>query len=353
MEGKAEYLYMGLNRVPPGLTELLQSSRPQFLSDEITVRGLRLLFLTLRRQGAKSAKGWGRVSTTGEHNKINWFTAIVMVIFHILAVVALFHFSWKGVALAAVLWWVSGSLGIGVGYHRLLTHRSFRCPKWLEYCLAVCGTITLEGGPIFWVGVHRMHHQMTDREGDPHSPRDGKWWSHMGWILAGEALHRGTEELGPYVPDLRRDKFYLWLSRYHWVPPLVVGLAVFYFGGWNLLLWGVFLRTVVGLHATWMVNSATHLWGSKRWATGDDSTNNFWVALLTFGEGWHNNHHAHPGSARHGLRWWEIDANWYVILALRAVGLAHDIRLPRADSRIKEIQPKETPAPAEAAVSGD
>ncbi len=112
------------------------------------------------------------------------------------------------------------------------------------------------------------------------------------------------------------------------------------------MLWGVFFRTVVGLHATWLVNSATHLWGSQRWATGDDSTNNFFIALLTFGEGWHNNHHAHPSSARHGLRWWEIDTNWYVICALRAVGLAHDIKLPRADSRIKEIRPNNASAPA-------
>ena len=242
-----------------------------------------------------------------------------------------------------VLWWVSGSLGIGVGYHRLLTHRGFRCPKWLEYFFAVCGTLALEGGPIFWVAIHRIHHQLTDREGDPHSPRDGKWWSHMGWILTGQALHQETEKLSPYVPDLRRDRFYHWLSKYHWITQVVVGVAVLYFGGWNMVLWGVFFRTVVGLHATWLVNSATHLWGSQRWATGDDSTNNFRIALLTFGEGWHNNHHAHPSSARHGLRWWEIDTNWYVISTLRAVGLAHDIKLPRPDSRIKEIRPKGVP----------
>jgi stearoyl-CoA desaturase (delta-9 desaturase) len=114
-----------------------------------------------------------------------------------------------------------------------------------------------------------------------------------------------------------------------------------------MVLWGVFLRTVVGLHATWLVNSATHLWGSQRWATGDDSTNNFIIALLTFGEGWHNNHHAHPNSARHGLRWWEVDTNWYVISALAAVGLAKDIKLPRADSRVKEIKAgASAPAPA-------
>jgi stearoyl-CoA desaturase (delta-9 desaturase) len=121
----------------------------------------------------------------------------------------------------------------------------------------------------------------------------------------------------------------------------VVGLAVLYFFGWNVALWAIFLRTVVGLHATWLVNSATHLWGTQRWATGDDSTNNFWIALITWGEGWHNNHHAHPSSARHGLRWWEVDMNWYVISALRAVGLARDIKLPRADGRIKEILPNQ------------
>jgi stearoyl-CoA desaturase (delta-9 desaturase) len=274
-----------------------------------------------------------------------------MVIYHVLAVVALFHFTWKAVAAAAVLWWISGSLGIGVGYHRLLTHRGFRCPKWLEYFFAICGTLALEGGPIFWVGIHRIHHQLTDREGDPHSPRDGKWWSHMGWILTGQSLHRGTEKLAPYVPDLRRDKFYLWLSKYHWLTQVVVGAAVLYFGGWNMALWAVFFRTVVGLHATWLVNSATHLWGTQRWATGDDSTNNFLIALLTWGEGWHNNHHAHPSSARHGLRWWEIDTNWYVISALRVVGLAHDIKLPRADGRVKEIRAAGASAPSPIALT--
>lgn len=284
--------------------------------------------------------------TSTQDLNINWLTAIVMAIYHVLAVVALFHFSWQGLGLAFVLWWVSTSLGIGVGYHRLLTHRGFKCPKWLEYFFALCGTLALEGGPIFWVAIHRIHHQLTDREGDPHSPRDGKWWSHMGWILTGKALHRATEELGPYVPDLRRDKFYLWLSKYHWITQVAVGVTVLYFFGWNVTLWAVFLRTVVGLHGTWLVNSATHLWGSKRWDTGDDSTNNFWIALVTWGEGWHNNHHAHPSSARHGLRWWEVDTNWYVISALRVVGLVHDIKLPRADSRVKEIRHGQPVAPA-------
>lgn len=278
------------------------------------------------------------LQTDQSRTQINWLTALVMLAFHALAAVALFHFTWRGLWVAVALWWISTSLGIGIGYHRLLTHRGFRCPKWLEYSLAVCGTLALEGGPIFWVGVHRIHHQLTDKPGDPHSPRDGKWWSHMGWVLLGQSLHDETEKLAPYVPDLRRDRFYLWLSHYHWMTQVVVGLAVYFAFGWQVTLWAVFLRTVVGLHCTWLVNSATHIWGSRRWATGDDSTNSLLIALFTWGEGWHNNHHAHPNSARHGLRWWEVDTNWYVIRLMSALGLVRDIKLPRADSRVREIR---------------
>jgi len=131
---------------------------------------------------------------------INRFTTFFMVLFHIGAVAALFMFSWKALTLALVLWWVAGSLGIGIGYHRLLTHRSYRTPKWVEYVLTICGTLALEGGPMFWVAVHRLHHQNTDQESDPHSPRDGGLWAHMGWIMTGQAMHSGSAELLPYVP---------------------------------------------------------------------------------------------------------------------------------------------------------
>jgi stearoyl-CoA desaturase (delta-9 desaturase) len=281
-----------------------------------------------------------------DRNRVNWLTAFFMAAFHIGAVVALFNFAWKPFWVAVFLWWVAGGLGIGMGYHRLLTHRGYKTPKWVEYLLTICGTLALEGGPIFWVGVHRMHHQLTDRPGDPHSPRDGKWWSHMGWVLMGRSLHHATSEFSPYVPDLRKDRFYVLLSKWHWVPLAVLGAALMAFGGWNYVLWGIFLRTTVGLHCTWLVNSATHLWGSRRFATGDDSTNNFFIALLTFGEGWHNNHHAHPNSARHGLKWWEFDLNWYCIRTLRLLGLAREIKLPRADARIKLVA--KTPAEATA-----
>jgi len=259
-----------------------------------------------------------------------------MIIFHIGAVAALFMFSWKALFVSLFLWWVSGSLGIGMGYHRLLTHRGYKTPKWVEYFLTTCATLALEGGPIFWVATHRIHHQLTDKPGDPHSPRDGKWWSHMGWIVMGKAMHQSTTELAPYVPDLRKDKVHVWLSKYHWIPVVALGLTILAFGGIQMLMWTMFLRTVVGLHATWLVNSATHIWGSQRFQTGDDSTNNFLIAVLTFGEGWHNNHHAHPTAARHGLRWWEVDMNWYGIQVLRKLGLAWDIKIPRDFGHAKE-----------------
>jgi len=264
---------------------------------------------------------------------INPLTTFFMVLFHIGAIAALFMFSWKALALALVLWWIAGSLGIGMGYHRLLTHRSYKTPKWVEYVLTICGTLALEGGPIFWVAIHRVHHQNTDHEGDPHSPRDGGLWAHMGWIMTGQAMHSGSAELLPYVPDLRRDQFQVWISRWHWIPITALGVILLVVGGWEFVMWGIFLRTVIGLHSTWLVNSATHMWGSQRFSTGDTSKNNFWIAMLTFGEGWHNNHHAQPQSARHGLAWYEFDLNWYGISALRAFGLARDIKLPRAEQR--------------------
>ena len=183
-------------------------------------------------------------------DQTNWVTAFFMAAFHMGAVAALFFLTWKAVLVAIFLWWISGSFGIGMGYHRLLTHRGYRTPKWVEYFLTVCATLTLEGGPIFWVATHRIHHQFTDQEGDPHSPRDGKWWSHMGWILTGRSMHHDTTTLARYVPDLAQDKFHLWITKYHYLPIIALGLLLIGLGGLPFLLWGIFLRTVVGLHAT-------------------------------------------------------------------------------------------------------
>ncbi len=275
---------------------------------------------------------YGRKNATG----VNWITLIAMSAFHVLAVVALFQFDWGAVLAAAVLYWMAGMLGIGMAYHRLLTHRGFKTTKWMEYFLTFCGTLALEGGPIFWVATHRVHHQKSDQEGDPHTPREGTYWAHMGWIFMGAALHADNDVLKRYAPDLCRDRVHVWLSKYHWVGHIVVGLVLLAFGGWTYVLWGTFFRTTVGLHATWLVNSATHKWGSRRFATRDDSTNSFWVALLTWGEGWHNNHHAHPVSARHGMAWYEIDLNWYGIKALEALGLAWDVKVAKVKQAMAE-----------------
>ena len=259
----------------------------------------------------------------------NWGSGIFLVSAHLAAVAALFVWSWPAVITAVVLYWVSGSLGIGMGYHRLLTHRGYKVRKPVEYFLVTCGTMALQGGPIQWVVTHRIHHAHTDRIGDPHTPRDGRWWAHVGWILWGTAQNHSETTLVRYAPDLINDRYYRWLTRRYYVPLLVVGVLLLVFGGWSVMLWGVFLRLTLMLHATWFVNSATHLWGRTRFETGDDSRNSWWVALLTFGEGWHNNHHAYPTSAQHGLRWYELDLNWLGIRTLQLLGLAHGIKRVR------------------------
>jgi len=271
---------------------------------------------------------------------INWVTTGFMAFFHAGAVAALFMFSWEALAVSLFLLWVAGSLGIGMGYHRLLTHRGFKTPKWIEYFLTICATLALEGGPIFWVAVHRVHHARSDREGDPHSPRDGVWWSHIGWILRGESLHHNTAFLSRYAPDLAKDKFHVWMTRLHWVPLVALAVVLLAIGGWPMMMWGIFLRTVVGLHFTWLVNSVTHLWGTRRFETRDDSRNNWLIGLLAFGEGWHNNHHAHPTSARHGLAWYEIDINWWGIRTLQMLGLAKDIRVVKISEPVPEVEPE-------------
>jgi stearoyl-CoA desaturase (Delta-9 desaturase) len=268
--------------------------------------------------------------------KMNWTNITAFGLFHAGAVAALFMFSWQAFAVALFLYWMCTGLGISMGYHRLHTHRSYQVPLALEYFFAVCGTLTLEGGPIFWVATHRIHHQKSDQPGDPHSPRDGGWWSHMGWLLVGESKHNNTPMMSKYAPDLAKDRFYVWLNNYHWVPMIVLGVLLFAMGGVPFVLWGICLRVVVGLHSTWLVNSATHMWGSRRFATRDDSRNNWLIALITSGEGWHNNHHAHPTSARHGLAWYEFDLSWIQIKILMFFRIAKSVRVAKINSAMAE-----------------
>ena len=293
---------------------------------------------------AKREIRMGRAAAMGAG--MSWPMILIIGIFHVGALAALFFFSWQRLLVAVVLYVLAINVGVGMCYHRLLTHRGYQVPKWLEYAMTVCATLSLEGGPIFWVSTHRVHHQLSDQEGDPHTPREGGWWAHAGWIIFGESLHAQTEALSRYSPDLGRDRFHVWLSKYHWLPVTISGVLLlaggWIWGGWvngiAMVLWGALLRVTLGLHATWLVNSATHMWGRRRFETRDDSRNSWWVALLTGGEGWHNNHHAHPVSARHGLRWYEIDPNFYGIWILSKLGLARKIKLAKFD--------RENPKPA-------
>ncbi|MDE3164948.1 MAG: fatty acid desaturase [Acidobacteriota bacterium] len=276
------------------------------------------------------------VAQAARRQGLNKFTALVLLLLHIASIAALFRFTWKNLILAVVFYYICTGLGISLGYHRLHTHRSYKVPQWLEYFFALCGALTLEGGPIFWVAVHRLHHQLSDQPGDPHSPRDGTFWSHMGWILWGETNHNNTRVLSKYAPDLAKHKFYLWLTNYHWVPNVILGAIVLAWGGLDMFLWTMCLRIVFGLHATWAVNSATHMFGSRRFHIRDDSRNTWWVALISFGEGWHNNHHAHPTSARHGLAWYELDQSWLLIKTLALLGIARNLKVASVDSRVSQ-----------------
>ncbi|HVQ57212.1 MAG TPA: fatty acid desaturase [Pyrinomonadaceae bacterium] len=278
-----------------------------------------------------------------DSKKLNWSTIIGVSVFHIVAIGALFTFSWENLLAASILWWIAGSLGIGVGYHRLLTHRGFKAPRWLERTLSVFGSLAVQSGPITWVTAHRLHHAFTETDRDPHSPRHGTYWSHIGWIFRGTAQNNSVETMKRYSPDLMRDPFLVAVDKHYWVIVTAVAVVLFAIGGISMVFWGIFLRTVFGWHSTWLVNSATHLWGKRRFETRDDSRNNGFVAALTFGEGWHNNHHAYPRSARHGLRWYEFDVNWIQIKLLEKLGVienvfAFDLKSEEPEEQI-DLQP--------------
>ena len=281
--------------------------------------------------------------------RIAWLSAFWVVFYHLVALLALLPwlFSWTGVILAILGDYFIGVLGINVCYHRLLTHRGFRCPKPLEHALAILGVCCLQDTPARWVAVHRRHHEHADEQPDPHSPLAGFFWGHMGWIMIenGELDRLGIYDR--YAKDILRDRFYRRLERYSWqVWILLSSWAVFFLGGFcaqllmgaapmealqfglSLLVWGVFVRTVVVWHQTWAVNSVTHRWGYRNYPTDEGSRNNLIVGILSNGEGWHNNHHADPRSAKHGHRWWELDSTYLTIRLLEMLGLAWDVTRP-------------------------
>jgi stearoyl-CoA desaturase (delta-9 desaturase) len=292
-------------------------------------------------------------------SNLNWTVIIGIGAMHVIALFAVFPalFSWSGLGLFVLFFWVSGGLGITLCFHRLLTHHSFRTPKWFKYFLTSCGCLAWQGGPITWVGTHRLHHQHSDSDHDPHSPTHGFTWSHILWTL-----HRKLEGIHAWdaAKDLQKDEGIVFLDKYFWLPQAVLAAALFGVGFWiggvwlglSWVVWAVAFRTIAVYHTTWFVNSASHTWGYKNYeTTGEQSTNLWWVALLSWGEGWHNNHHAHPRSAAHGLRWFEIDPTYWTIKLLSWVGLAKSVhtlppeKMPAAQKPGEQVKPGELGEP--------
>jgi fatty-acid desaturase len=283
--------------------------------------------------------------------RIVWSYAITVAVYHLLALLAVLPwcFSWTGLWLAVAGTYIFGSLGINLCYHRLLTHRGLVCPKWLEHGFAILGICSMQDTPARWVAVHRRHHEHSDRQDDPHSPLAGAFWGHVGWMLVENRDLVRLKIYDRYAKDILRDPFYRRLERTLLYPIIVVSSwALFFLGGFaieriaggsvaaalqfgaSLLVWGVFVRTVAVWHITWSVNSLSHLFGYQNYQTGDKSRNNWLVAILTIGEGWHNNHHADARSARHGHRWWEIDPIYGFVRILEILGLARNVCRPNA-----------------------
>ena len=251
---------------------------------------------------------------------------------------------------------VSG-LGITVGFHRLLTHKSFRAPRWVRAGFAIAGSLAIQGSPLDWVATHRRHHAYSDEFGDPHSPHldasdgivgmlRGMWHAHVGWLFVPEITIRET-----WAPDLLDEpamrvisRNFGWIVAASFVAPAVLGglLTMSWAGALTGLLWGGLVRIFLLHHVTWSINSICHVFGSRPFESHDESRNNAPMALLAFGEGWHNAHHAFPASARHGLRWWELDLSYLVIRTLAVLGLAKDIKLPSATQMQRRTRTRTT-----------
>lgn len=268
----------------------------------------------------------------GEDEKplaLSWGHVGFFVAYHALALSAPWFFSWSALGIAIFGHWLTGSIGICLAYHRLLTHRSFQVPKWLEYVLATIGSMALQGGPIFWVGSHRLHHAHTEHLiKDPYSSTRGFLWSHLLWMVYPREEYFNPKLYMRYAPDLARDPYYRWLDRYCMALQIPLGIGLYLAGGWSFVIYGIFLRTVLLWHSTWFINSATHMFGYRNFDSEDNSRNLWWAAILAYGEGWHNNHHTYPNVAPAGIKWWEFDMTWWVIRGLKSVGLATKVVMP-------------------------
>ena len=244
--------------------------------------------------------------------------------FHVVAVLGVIWlgFSWSGLFLALASYGVRMFL-ITAGFHRYFSHRSFKTSRAVQFLLALGGQTSLQRGVLWWAATHRQHHRASDQEGDVHSPKvDGFWWSHVGWStskLSDNPDYAHIRDLSRY-PELRL------LDRWKFTPAILFAVALLAIGGWHAVVWGFFASTVLLWHGTFTINSLSHIIGRRRYETTDDSRNNWALALITMGEGWHNNHHHYMSSANQGFRWYEIDLTYYVLVALSAVRIVWDVR---------------------------
>ena len=265
---------------------------------------------------------------------------------HAGALAAPFTFTWAGLWTMLLFYWLTAGIGICLGFHRLISHRSFHTPRWLYLTIAFIGGLAGEGSALYWGANHRKHHACSDHEGDPHSPREGFWWSHTLWCLERMLPQEREDHMRRWAPDLMEDPALRFLDRHYLVWHLLLGFGMFGVGyqyggaalGWSLVVWGMFLRMAIVLQVTWCINSVTHVWGYKTYDNDDDSRNLWWVALVTFGEGWHNNHHTYPRVANYGHRWWEFDMTYVTIRFLSAVGLVWGIAKLKPEMAAKRIK---------------
>jgi len=284
-------------------------------------------FFSVRNRKFWDYVNWPRTYWLRKWEKKDFFYAAIFGLIHVGACFAPFHFTWKAFACFFFGYVITGMFGITLSYHRQLAHLSFKSPKIVEYFMAYCGALAMQSHPINWVSSHRHHHGATDTANDVHSPKDGFWWAHAGWLLDQKGTWMRVDRSN--AEDLRKQWFYRMLQKTYPLHAIVLPIVgLYYFGGLPCVLWGFFARTVWTWHVTWAVNSVSHVWGFQDWNTGDISMNNWLIGILAFGEGWHNNHHAFENSCRHGLKWWQVDVTWYTIKLLEFFGLAWDLKYP-------------------------
>ena len=257
---------------------------------------------------------------------VDWIISIPFLTMHAAVVAGLFlvPFSWKGLLFSIAAYYVMMA-AVTIGYHRYFSHRSFRTSRAFQFVLALACTMSAQKGVLWWAANHRHHHKYADKEPDIHSPTlRGFWWSHVGWILSRDYSATRWD----LIKDLAKYPELRWLNRYHVLPVIALGGVMYAIGGLSGLYWGWVVMTVMLWHGTFTVNSLAHVWGRRRYNTTDTSRNNLWLALLTLGEGWHNNHHYYQLSARQGFFWWEVDVSYYVLRLWQALGLVWDVRTP-------------------------